>query len=232
MYGYIYETKNNINGKTYIGKKNGEFDKNYYGSGVILQQALKKYGRANFSISILGYFDTDDDLNQAEKMFIIDRNPEYNIAAGGTGGNTLKMANDDHRRNVIEKRRIGQQKAWDSVTEDERKARGLKISEAKRGKPSGHLGKKRSQETRDAIQEGLRRANLWKNPNWLSGHAAAAANRRGKPFPAKYKQVTVNGVTYESVGHAMTALGIKNRTTFYRKIKNGTIAIVYDKKEL
>jgi len=53
MFGYIYETTNLINGKTYIGKKQGKFDKTYYGSGMILQQALKKYGRKNFEVVVL-----------------------------------------------------------------------------------------------------------------------------------------------------------------------------------
>lgn len=56
MYGFIYITTNHINGKKYIGQKN--YDKNgrwkeYLGSGIILKQAIQKYGVDNFSKEII-----------------------------------------------------------------------------------------------------------------------------------------------------------------------------------
>ena len=54
MYGYIYKTTNNINGKIYIGQhKSNIFDSNYKGSGVRLADAIKKYGKDNFSVELL-----------------------------------------------------------------------------------------------------------------------------------------------------------------------------------
>jgi hypothetical protein len=50
MKHYIYKTTNLINGKIYIGKRsheNPEKDR-YLGSGRVLIQAIKKYGRENF----------------------------------------------------------------------------------------------------------------------------------------------------------------------------------------
>jgi hypothetical protein len=41
IYGYIYETINLKNGKTYIGQhKHKDWDSNYYGSGKLLRCAI------------------------------------------------------------------------------------------------------------------------------------------------------------------------------------------------
>ena len=53
----IYEIKNLINGKKYIGK-DSKNNPNYLGSGKYLKLAIKKYGKHNFIKEIL--FETDD----------------------------------------------------------------------------------------------------------------------------------------------------------------------------
>ena len=56
----IYKTTNNINGKIYIGKHSTE-DPNdsYMGSGVAFENAVKRYGKENFSKEILFTFDDE-----------------------------------------------------------------------------------------------------------------------------------------------------------------------------
>ena len=72
MFGYIYETTNNINGKKYIGKhKSLRFDNNYLGSGNNLRKAINKYGKENFSVRILEEIDTNqEDLDTKEVFWI------------------------------------------------------------------------------------------------------------------------------------------------------------------
>lgn len=74
-----------------------EYDKFYLGSGLILKQAINKYGKTNFSNIILYRAETIEELNEAE-IYYIDLYKKkfgkklYNIANGGDGGNTLKYA--------------------------------------------------------------------------------------------------------------------------------------------
>lgn len=92
MYGYIYKTTNTINNKSYIGKHKAEtFDKSYYGSGKILEQAIKKDGVNNFIVEVLEWCETLEELNEKEKLYIkiFDAQKSdkfYNIARGGDGG--------------------------------------------------------------------------------------------------------------------------------------------------
>ena len=91
MYGYIYLTTNLVNGKKYIGQHRSScFDRSYYGSGVLLNRALSKYGKENFSVSILKECDSEEDLNESEIYFIKKYNAVineefYNVANGGLG---------------------------------------------------------------------------------------------------------------------------------------------------
>lgn len=88
MIGYIYETTNKLNGKTYIGQKlSNVFITNYFGSGVLILKALAKYGTENFSHRLLAEADSVEELNRLERYYISkarsEGKAEYNIAAGG-----------------------------------------------------------------------------------------------------------------------------------------------------
>ena len=87
MYGYIYITTNNINGKKYIGQHKGVFNPNYLGSGKLLKRAVKKYGKENFSVLVLQYANNLDELNELEIKYIAELKESgqanYNLAKGG-----------------------------------------------------------------------------------------------------------------------------------------------------
>lgn len=85
---YVYKIKNKLNGRLYIGQtiKTIKESKNYYGSGKLIQIAIKKYGIENFEKSILCECKTQDELNEIEIFYIKKYNSiicGYNIAPGG-----------------------------------------------------------------------------------------------------------------------------------------------------
>lgn len=90
MYGYIYITTNTVNGKYYIGKHKAEaYDPNYFGSGIALTNAMKKYGKDKFVNAMLDIAESLDELNKKEKEYIKlydSQHKGYNIAPGGDGG--------------------------------------------------------------------------------------------------------------------------------------------------
>lgn len=111
MYGFVYITTNNINNKKYIGKCaynkiNGW--ENYLGSGKLLKQAIQKYGTENFSREIILECESITELDAAEKHYIqevdaCNNRNYYNIAEGGTGGNTRGGYTDDEYKTYCAK---------------------------------------------------------------------------------------------------------------------------------
>jgi len=90
---YIYLITNLINGNRYIGYKTNTPTESpmYYGSGSLLRKAIKKYGKSNFSKSILEQGISDiDTLNAREIHWIREyrtyiNSNDYNLNIGGAG---------------------------------------------------------------------------------------------------------------------------------------------------
>ena len=101
-YGYVYKTTNLVNGKIYIGKKKGDFVSNYFGSGIRINNALKKYGRTVFIVEKLVDAEDLEKLNMLEKKYIAEyksllgKERCYNIASGGDGGALFQAFGSDN----------------------------------------------------------------------------------------------------------------------------------------
>lgn len=116
--GYIYRTKNLVNNKIYIGQhRSKEYDEKYFGSGIILLRAIKKYGKESFINDIIEWCYTEDELNKKELHYIKVYNSltpiGYNIRPGGNQSplNDIskrkislahqgKRLSDDHKRKI------------------------------------------------------------------------------------------------------------------------------------
>jgi hypothetical protein len=90
-YYTVYQVKNLVNNKIYIGchKTEDPYD-DYLGSGKLLNRSIKKYGVRNFKKEVLYIFDNPDEMYQKEKELVDNhftlREDTYNIKVGGNGG--------------------------------------------------------------------------------------------------------------------------------------------------
>lgn len=160
---YIYEIKNLVNGKTYIGqhtlRKGRTFETDiYYGSGKLINEAQRKYGLENFekTIVISGFF-TKEQINRFERCMIACQRlcgkAEYNIADGGDGGDTSRF---------IDYSKVAESMSrWNQTHKDEVKdhIKKMIITRRNRGdsfKTRGTTGYKFSEEQKRKLSESRR----------------------------------------------------------------------------
>ena len=174
----IYLTKNLINGKEYIGQhvSNNEID-NYFGSGILLNKALKKYGRNNFVNGVIEYCTNEEELNEKEEFWIKELNTlqpnGYNISASGYGNGTRgvepwnKGKTGIYSKETIEKmvaplRKINIKGMQGRPCSEETKR---KIGAANKinntGEKNGMFGKKHTDESRKKMSENMKGRIPW-----------------------------------------------------------------------
>jgi len=181
-YGFIYVTTNTINNVKYIGQKtfdnygNGRW-KIYLGSGTYFKNALKKYGKENFTRETIATANSKEELNQLEIKFIKEYNAVksknyYNASFGGD----VVMKNIHHSKETRDKMKKSHTglKLTDEVKQKIRKIHKgkivsketrYKLSLARKEKYSGenhpHFGGKNSTETRHRISESNKGRKSW-----------------------------------------------------------------------
>ena len=224
MYGYIYVTTNLVNNKKYIGQhKSKIFDNNYLGSGVLLQKAIKKYGKENFSCCIIEEANSEEELNALENHYVniynaIDDENFYNLCEGGIGNwNYVNSHREEYNVGMIgkhhteeTKKKISQSKTGNVHHTEETKQKLREISsryrhtdEAKRKIGDAHRGMKFSDEAKKHISEGLKGRKL-------SEETKRKISEGGKG--KKHKKMSA-----ESRKHISDA-----KKAYWARVKNGT----------
>ena len=94
IYRYIYKitcTTGSFKDKFYYGQHTTEdLNDGYKGSGILIKKYYKKYPN-DYIKEIIAFYDTEEELNDAERSIIhsfLDNNMCLNIASGGHGGFT------------------------------------------------------------------------------------------------------------------------------------------------
>lgn len=89
-YHIVYKTVNNVNNKLYVGlHSTNNLNDNYLGSGWALKAALVKYGKENFTRTILFTLDNRELARELEALLVdssfVSRPDTYNLTIGGMG---------------------------------------------------------------------------------------------------------------------------------------------------
>jgi len=165
----IYQIKNKINQKSYIGKSKNiksRFHQHKQRPPVLLEKAFNKYGIENFDFLILEEC-LFEQLNEREIYYIDSLKPEYNLTCGGTGGDTFSLQAIKRKKEISEKKRqkmLGFKRTEENKQNISKAKKGKKIdphseerkqkmSEAHLGEKNHFFGKKHSKEFIDKMKQ-------------------------------------------------------------------------------
>ena len=175
MSNYTYMVTNKLNGKVYVGSHSwsGEgLDSNYYGSGIAITRAVKKYGKENFQVEVLYYYSTVEECRADEERILTEYNVRdcphsYNIKNAAVGWTSEDMKGENNPN--YGKRGKDTSMYGKHHTEEARR----KISQAMTGEKHPLYGKHHTEEVRKKIAQAMTGEN---NPNY------------GKNFSEEQKQ--------------------------------------------
>ena len=176
--GCVYQAKNKVNGKLYIGQTIHELGKRKYqhkwsadkGNTSVFLRAIRKYGWGNFEWKILFKSNDSDKLNNMEvkliKRFGTLTPNGYNVANGGerfagfTGGMTGKKHSEETKAKMKKARKLfhhtSEAKAKLSIA-----SKGRKLSDEHKAKISKSLrGRKLSEEHKARVGKANRGRTL------------------------------------------------------------------------
>lgn len=179
MLYFVYETTNLSSGKIYVGAHATNIeDDGYLGSGKLLTQAIKKYGRENFKRKVLSYHETWDDALRAERVIVDEqfvlRDDTYNLKLGGEGSWF-------HRRGI--KRTLEEKQ---------------KISDKLRGRAF-------SDEHKDRISQSHANVSGSNNPMFGRGPTKGSFSEKNHPFA---NSILIDGIRFSSVLQAAKSLNV------------------------
>ncbi len=114
-YHFLYKTTNLINNKYYYGMHSTyKLDDGYLGSGKILRYSIRKYGKENFNIEILEFYNSREELINGEIKLITELHINdilcMNLKNGGLGG----IIDEDHHRKMKEGASKWMNRQWES----------------------------------------------------------------------------------------------------------------------
>ena len=134
----VYKITNKVTNKIYIGITNqgsgARYRHHWYESRIgepsPIHRSMAKYGEDNFTLEIIDFADTYDELKEKEKYWIkqynsTDKSIGYNLTEGGDG--TFGRKHSEETKEKIRQKALGRK-----VSEETKK----KMSEAKLGKCS------------------------------------------------------------------------------------------------
>jgi len=209
MYKYytVYKVTNRVNDKYYIGMhRTNHLDDGYFGSGLAIKKAIKKYGIDCFQKEILFIFDNETDMIEKEKDIVRINNETYNMTIGGRGGfyyineNGVNLGDNNVMRRSEEARRKVSKSLKEKYKNPEFKER-MRVSSTKNLEKTwiSNKGKKRPEQSIVAREMSKK---MW---------ATKREEIRDK-ISATYRLTSPTGIVYTT--NRLTEFCEKNNLTF------------------
>lgn len=171
MHYLIYKITNRLNNKIYVGKhKTENKDDGYFGSGLLLERAVKKHGKENFVKEILFELATEDDMNQKEADIVdeefVARLDTYNIRLGGEGGWDAVNSQKSKHRTTARMGSVNRVLRWNNDTTfrqeyGEKLSSSIRLYQSVNGNPFS--GRKHTDETKNLLREKMKGRGTGKN---------------------------------------------------------------------
>jgi len=237
QYHTIYEIKNLINGKIYVGA-HSTYNVNdcYMGSGKLIKQAIEKHGSENFIKTIICFCGTCDEMFKREAEIVneefVKREDTYNLRVGGEGFSLGHITSEETKKK-ISKAITGIKRSAESIEKMRTSATGRTLSdEAKEKVREFNKGKVFSEGSRQKISvskkgikrpkhvtDALKKANTGRQ-TWNKGVKGGHIDPISGLFIPTGKKVmcSVTGKIYDSVVEAARQLGF-NRATISKYCK-------------
>jgi group I intron endonuclease len=253
MAHFVYVITDATNGKIYVGKchdPNGRWRSHKWASKrsgrgcILLNNAIRKHGIANFAMRVVGEYETEEEAYAAERTLIArlrsnEREHGYNIDEGGRGGRKLtastraKIGKASRARLTPERQRAMTEAAATANTGRKFPERGKKISVALKGRKhtAEHVrnhaasirGRKLSDETRAKMRAGI----AARDPNVeLARRKRIAESQTGRVKSKKEKaklSAALKGKPKSKEHRASLAAAQRRRWARYRAEKEATM---------
>lgn len=195
-YGFVYVTTNMVNGKRYVGRCCMQTTrernwKHYLGSGKLLEQAIKKYGRENFHRTIVSFAYTNEELNRQEMELInfldcVNSDDYYNIS-DKYYYSFWENATDEEKE--ILKKKLSQNSFWNTANEEEKEKKRKMMSEQFSGEKNPFYNKKHTSETLKKLSESHKGKNCGdKNVKYWKGKTGKLHHFYGKHHSEEAKK--------------------------------------------
>lgn len=161
---YLYKTTCLITGRYYIGMHStSNLEDGYLGSGLRLTRSIRKYGKENHKREILDFFNSREELIEAEKKTITEADlcneNCMNLMSGGTGGFTVKQQRLNALKSNEVQKQLHQNQEWLTTKKQSISIKVLKAyEEGRKTKEYFHdwTGKKHTKETKEKLSQVMR----------------------------------------------------------------------------
>lgn len=229
-YIFVYQTKNLVNGKTYIGVHSTKsVDDGYIGCGVFKEsdarrlnlpfhRAVNKYGYASFERHILSFYETYDEALEEERYLVgkswVMSDENYNVALGGRGG-SLYTFSDEKKKGIYDKiayKNRGRKRSKDFCDRISFMRKGKPLSESHKkslsdNHPKYWLGQKRDSSVSDAISK-ARKGILLSSEHKLKLAASKIGNKNGAKAIIQYSVNNEYINEYSSLTEAAKSINV------------------------